>query len=298
VRALLPTALLLLLATLSLGCYSTSGKVTTSQLLLASQNLAVKPGHVPCAVFDADGTLWDFDLSEALVKQTLAEKTASDAGLPAMNATLTAFGLPPAPSVYDATRALDAALASGALLAAGRTRGWDEAEVAARVWPHYNWLYVGLEPARVAARAERLVATPAYRKRLFEGMRAVSSVLRARGFKLFVISGGVHEFAAAGASFLGFKPGEVRGLQLKVHDGRLTDEVVRPVPYEGGKATLARELCGGKPMFAFGDSVASGDAAMLGLAAVPVAVRPQGRHLAAAKKRGMLIYEHPEIAPW
>ncbi|MCU0309183.1 MAG: haloacid dehalogenase-like hydrolase [Thermoleophilia bacterium] len=295
---LLLTALLVLASTLSLGCHPSSGTVTTSQLLHLAQNLAVKPGHAPCAVFDADGTLWDFDLSEALVKRTLADRTASDAGLPAMNATLAAFGLPTAATVYEATRAIDAALASGALLEAGRRRGWDEAEVATRVWPHYNWLYAGLAPAAVSARADKLLATGGYRERVFDGMRAVVAVLRARGFKLFVISGGVHEFATVGAAAFGFAPAEVRGLKLKVRDGRLTDEVVPPVPYQGGKATLARELCGGPPMFAFGDSVAAGDAAMLAAAAVPVAVRPQGRHLETAKRRRMLIYARPEAGPW
>jgi phosphoserine phosphatase len=111
-----------------------------------------------------------------------------------------------------------------------------------------------------------------------------------------VVSGGVHEFVQAAAAELGFAPDEVRGLQLEVRDGALTDRVVEPVPYKQGKATLATALCGGRPMFAFGDSVASGDSAVLALAARPVAVRPKGRHLVAAEQQAVPILERPDLA--
>ena len=108
-RSLLLTALALLTSTLTLACYPTSGKVGTSELLMLVQNKAVKPGHVPCAVFSADGTLGD-----------------GGGG---------AFG----------------------------------------------------------------------------GVQAVVAVLRARGFRLFVITSGAHGLAAAGAAAAGFAPAEVRG---------------------------------------------------------------------------------------
>ena len=276
------------------GCGPASRAVTTDRLLAMVRDAPVAAGHTRCAVFDADGTLWDFDLSSTLVRQTLRDRTAGEGGLAAMNALLAAFGLPPGADVYAATRAVDEALDSGALHAAGRSRGWDEDEVNARVWPHYNWLYLGMPAEAVVDRARRLLSDPSFRARVFPGMRAVVAALRSRGYRVRVISGGVHEFVAAGAAEAGFLSDEVRGLKVAYRDGRLTGEVVAPVPYQQGKATIARELCGGRPMFAFGDSVASGDAAMLDLAALPVAVRPAGRHREAARRRGMLVYERPE----
>lgn len=292
-----------LLAVVTLGalgalpaCRHADTLVTTPQVLTLVRDTRIPAGHAACAVFDADGTLWDFDLSSALVQETLRDRTAGTAGLPAMNASLRSFGLPAEADVYAATRAIDAAFESGRLHAAGRARGWGEDEVAVRVWPHYNWLFVGLAPAELAERARRLVRAPAYRARAFAGVRAVVAALRRRGVRVVVISGGVHEFVAAATAALGFAPDAVRGLRLRVRDDRLTAEVDPPVPYQQGKAVIARELCGGAPTFAFGDSVASGDAAMLDLAAVPVAVRPRGRHHDAARTRRLPTWAHPEEA--
>lgn len=268
--------------------------VTTGRLLALVREAPIAPGYTACAVFDADGTLWDFDLSSTLVKQTLRQRSASAQGLPAMNALLATYGLPRGADIYQATKTIDDAFDSGALHAAGRRRGWDEDAVNTRLWPHYNWLYIGLPPTALTARARQLMADAGYRSQVFGGMRQLVSDLRGRGFRVRVISGGVHEFVEAGAAELGFAPDEVRGLQVKYRNGRLTADVVEPVPYKQGKAIIARELCAGTPLFAFGDSVASGDAAMLEIAKYPVAVKPKARHLVAAQAAGMMIYEHPE----
>jgi phosphoserine phosphatase len=291
------TALPSLLATLLLGaCGHTSSVVTIPELQRMVREEPIPPGHVACAVFDADGTLWDFDLSETLVEQTIRARTASELGLPAFNALLQDFGLAAAADIYQANAALEGAWSSGQLHAIGRQRGWDEEAVNVRIWPHYNWLYVGSTPEALGERARQLMGAQGYRAKVFAGMRSLLDALRAEKFQLRVVSGGVHEFVAEAAADLGFAPGEVRGLRVQLRDGLLTAEVDAPVPYKQGKATLTTELCGGKPMFAFGDSVASGDSALLALAAHPVAVRPKGRHLAAALQLAMPILERPEAS--
>jgi phosphoserine phosphatase len=254
----------------------------------------VPEGHVPCAVFDADGTIWDFDLSETVVDRTVRDRTASERGLPALNALLASFALPEAGDVYEARASIETAWSSGRIAAAGRMRGWDDDAISERLWPSYSWLYVGFEPSAVAARARALMAERPYGERVFAGVRPVLAALRERSYRVRIISGGVHHLVQAAAADLGFRPEEVRGLALEVRDGVLTDRVVPPVPYQRGKAVLAMKMCGGQPRFAFGDSVASGDSAMLDLAAVPVAVRPRDRHLASAVERGMLIWERPD----
>ena len=158
----------------------------------------------------------------------------------------------------------------------------------------YNWLYVGRTPAELADRAHQLMNDQHHRTRVFGGVRKAVAALRAKGFQVRVISAGVHEFVQAGAVDVGFAPSEVQGLALEVRDGLLTDRVVEPIPYQQGKAALATTMCGGRPMYAFGDSVATGDASMLRLAAVPVAVKPHERHLAAACDQHMLIWQSPE----
>ncbi len=254
----------------------------------------VPEGYVPCAVFDADGTLWDFDLSETIVDRTVRDRTASDKGLPALNALLTSFGLPEAMDVYQARASIETAWSAGRISAVGRERGWDDDAIAQRLWPSYNLLFVGFEPSAVAARARSLMTEQAYREKVFAGVRPLLDGLQARSYRVRVVSGGVHQLVQAAATGLGFMPNEVRGLALEVRDGVLTDRVVLPVPYQQGKAALATSMCGGRPRFVFGDSVASGDSAMLDLAAVPVAVRPRDRHLASAIERGMLIWERPD----
>jgi hypothetical protein len=116
----------------------------------------------------------------------------------------------------------------------------------------------------------------------YGGIQAVAAVLRGRGLRLVVIRGGAPASAPASApaADIGFTPAEVRS-----------------VPPRGDKAAFAREVCGGRPAYVFA-AAAAADAALLATAAVPVAVRPQGRDLAAARRRGLLIYAHPENAPW
>ena len=258
------------------------------------RNEPVPAGHVACAVFDADETLWEFDLSKTVTEQAVRNRTASDQGLPAFNALFQTFGLPTAASIYDAKAELEAAWFSGRLHQAGRQRGWDEDAVNVREWAHYNWLFVGETPAALGARARQLMVEQGYREKVFPGIRTLLGALRAAQFRVRVISGGVHELVQVAAADLGLSTDEVRGLRTEVRDGCLTAEVIAPVPYKQGKAELAERMCGGLPMFAFGDSVASGDSAMLQAAAIPVAVRPKGRHLTAALDRAMRIWEHPE----
>jgi len=282
------------LALLLSACGHSGRVVTTSQLVGMVRDEPVPQGHVPCAVFDADGTLWDFDLSETVVDRTVRDRTASEQGLPALNAMLASFGLSEAGDVYEARASIETAWSSGKIAATGRARGWDDDAIAERLWPSYNWLYVGFEPSAVAARARVLMAEQAYREKVFDGVRPLLAALRERSYRVRIISGGVHQLVQAAAADLGFQSDEVRGLALEVRDGVLTDRVVPPVPYQQGKAVLAMKMCGGQPRFVFGDSVASGDSAMLDLAAVPVAVRPRDRHLASAVERGMLIWERPD----
>jgi phosphoserine phosphatase len=278
------------------ACAHTGPTVTTSQLLGMVRDEPMPAGHVACAAFDADGTLWDFDLSKTLAEQAVRDRTASELGLPAFNALFRTFGLPAAASIYDAKAELEAAWFSGQLHEAGRRRGWDEDAVNVREWPHYNWLFVGETPAALGARARRLMSEQGYRHKVFPGIRTLLAALRAARFRIRIVSGGVHELLEVAAADLGLAPDEVRGLRTEVRDGSLTAEVVAPVPYKQGKAELAEQMCGGVPMFAFGDSVASGDSAMLEAAAIPVAVRPKDRHLVAALDRGMRIWEHPEAS--
>ncbi len=287
-------ATLVLANALLMACSHAEATIGTRDLLALVRTTPIDAGHTACAVFDADGTLWDFDLSGTLTEQTLVHKRASDAGLPALNASLQSFGLPAATDIYAAAQAMTKAYETKQLYAIGETQGLDEDAVNVRIWPQYNWLYVDQRPAELEQLATQLMVEQAYDARIFAGMRAVIGALRERQFHVYVISGGVHEFVVAGAARLGFSPVEAHGLKLVVQDGRLTPQVVAPVPYKQGKATLALQLCGGKPLFAFGDSVATGDAAMLQLAAIPVAVRPHGRHLTAAHTQQMRIYEHPE----
>jgi len=282
---------------LGVGCAHGERIVTVPDLQELIRQEPVPAGHVACAVFDADGTLWDFDLSGTLVEQTLEARRGSDQGLPPLNDLLQTFDLPPAADVHEALRALGAAWSSGRLQGIGQQRGWDEQAVSLRVWPSYNWLYLGRSPAELAVQARLLLQEQKYQTRIFAGVRSLVTSLRAAGFRVLVISAGVHEFVQAATTDLGFAPAEVRGLQVAVQDGRLTPQVLEPIPYMQGKAVIARQLCGGKPMYAFGDSVASGDAALLELAAFPVAVKPHGRHRQAARQRGMRMLEHPAGPP-
>jgi HAD superfamily phosphoserine phosphatase-like hydrolase len=210
---------------------------------------ATVPGGV--AAFDADGTLWREDVGEAFLRHLIG---------------LGWVRLPDASDPYEAyERAVDRDRRSGYAYAAQ--------------------LQAGLEEAKVTAEAEHF-ARSWVPPRLIDAARELRAACVDAGLRLVVISASPLPIIRAAALLAGFS--ECSAIEVRVRDGRFTDEVCEPVVYAEGKLQAAARS--GPVVVACGDSL-TGDLALLSAAAVPVVVAPRaGSPLATeANRRGWTV---------
>jgi phosphoserine phosphatase len=186
------------------------------------------------AAFDADGTLWDGDLGEAVLLDLIAARRLRDPPPDPWANYLALFERGPAEAFAYAGRLM-------AGLSEGEVRDTSArvfaAEFAARVFPETRWLL------------ETLVA---------------------RGWDVYIVSASNRWSIEVAAEALGLRRDRVVALDLETEDGTLTDRVCLPVPTLEGKPTLLRMRTGRNPDLAFGNSAL--DIPLLLSAAVPVAV--------------------------
>ncbi|MHB8418350.1 MAG: HAD family hydrolase [Myxococcales bacterium] len=200
--------------------------------------LAALEGPPGLAAFDADGTLWDGDVGEALL-----EELGSSGQLVAPH--------PPDPFAEYARR-LERDPAEGFAYAAA--------------------VMAGLAAEVVAAGAERIFRER-FRGRIFEPMRELVLGLRELGWEIFLVSASNRWSVAPGARELGVAPDRIIAVDVELASGRLTDRVARPVPTLHGKPELLRRRVGRGPDLAFGNSRL--DLPLLESARLPVAVGPR-----------------------
>ncbi len=249
-----------------------------------------RAGHRRCAAFDADGTLWREDLPEAVIGRAVSDAQIRPQALTPFNELLERFGKPRAASAHDAWTQLSWGYTSGTLHKEGAARGLSIEQVDREFWGSYNVVFAGWEPESLMTHT-RKVMDSGFGGQIFAGMRDLLAALRRRGFRTVVVSAGLDLPVRVAASYLGFAPEEVRGNRSKLRNGILTHEAEPPHVVGPGKSAVAKELCGGTPLLAFGDSVATSDRQMLDDALVAVAVEPKQKHLLRAQEAGMFILD-------
>jgi phosphoserine phosphatase len=193
------------------------------------------PGGI--AVFDADGTLWREDVGEAFLRHLVS---------------LGWVKLPGGADPYQAyERAVDRDRAAGYAYAAQ--------------------LQAGLEAPAVGAEAERFARAwvPA---RLIPDTLALRELCEEAGLVPLVISASALPIVLAAAPLAGIPGERCRGIEVRIRDGRFTDDVVHPITYGEGKIVAAARA--GRLALACGDSF-TGDLAMLNAARLPVVVAPR-----------------------
>jgi phosphoserine phosphatase len=131
-----------------------------------------------------------------------------------------------------------------------------------------------------------------HRYRLYRPMAYLVSALKTLDIQPWVVSGSPYWVVAAGARQLGIPKERVIGLKVKVDaQGRLTDEVVRPVPWKSGKAKRIIRDVGQTPVLAAGNSY--GDIQMLRIASeFPLVVNPGPTVLKHAQSNGWPIHRY------
>jgi phosphoserine phosphatase len=136
-----------------------------------------------------------------------------------------------------------------------------------------------------------------YRNKIYEPMRHLISLLRRNGFEVWIVT------ASPEAMYQGFLSREfgipmvnIVGVKSVVRDGKITGDIVTPVPQDHGKKEAVETFVQGRPLFVAGNS--RGDKEMIEFSrGLKMIINPD-RHVAEgqaesmeeyAKKNGWLI---------
>jgi HAD superfamily phosphoserine phosphatase-like hydrolase len=177
------------------------------------------------ACFDADGTLWSYDIGEAFFRWLIAGRLLKGVD----------YGRDLYAEYEEWTR---------------RDRTAAYASVVA--------MMKGLPEPDVATWAGQMAAAwPCYRPAMAGLMRGLAGA----GFEVWIVSASNHWVVTAAVARLGVEPSRVLAIRSEVRDGVLTGRVIEPVTCEAGKVEAMGRHIGRMPDLACGDSM--GDFEML-----------------------------------
>lgn len=249
------------------------------------------PSHVaPLAAVDADGTLWDGDLGEeafrrgfaaGVIQSSVVQRDlrawADDWGL-AFDGDATAWFARLA-EACEGDRILSAAPAK-----------WNEHQARKNLYAMQSWAYAGGTSEELRAYGAQLFAS-SYQNRVFSWWPALLEGLRERGVSIVIVSGTHPDLLVPGAQDLGISAADVFGSRPAVDSSGRFIPSPQCALYGERKAMQVSQICQERfgalhPLLAFGDSVENTDREMMEMASVAIAVRPSGKHLDGARRRG------------
>ncbi|MEZ4390121.1 MAG: HAD family hydrolase [Polyangiales bacterium] len=229
-------------------------------------------GFLRVVATDADGTLWDGDVGDALFRHLIA-RDAVDARAREATRELCARYLPRVPEGLSAqAEALIAGHAAG--LVPIEPLCDLEAEAAG-----------GRSIAELDAFLAEVGGSFAARMRP-ESVELLTR-LRGDGFAVHVVTGSLGALVEATLRAAGLVVDAVSGGSLRVHDGQVLPTLAQPIPLHGGKVEALRAAGRWPAAVAMGDG--GWDASFLSGSALPLLVHPRPTLLEAMK-------EHPSVA--
>lgn len=254
-------------------------KAEVTELVHAATALATthEAGTVPYALFDADGTLWAFDIANRLFEHLVRERLLKAEALPALQHALSTSGL--------ATHG-DATACFSRLLSAYDQGAADEHLTFATMIR----ALAGFSLSELDAVHERAMAVPTEAQgELFPEMRVLFRELQAAGIRVYVCSASPLWTVHYGLALCGLKADAVRAAATQVVAGRITDVLIEPMTYREGKLAVAMRDFGGPPLIGFGDS--RGDVAFLAASQIAVCVNARPALLDAARGFAGQVFE-------
>jgi HAD superfamily phosphoserine phosphatase-like hydrolase len=221
--------------------------------------LAHHPGAIVAT--DADGTLWDGDVGDAIFDALLEARAVREAARPALAAEAAACGL---------STAGDANALAATLLDGFKTGRYPPDRNYAMV----AWAFAGWRAGEVRAFADRVIEAWNIEPQIRPELRAVQRWASLRGVDFYVVSASPVAIAASGAARLGIDEAHVIAMTPAVDaDGVVLPELDGPAVYGEGKLLAIERARPGATLLAVcGDG--AWDAPMLRVARVPVAVTP------------------------
>jgi len=218
---------------------------------------AAQPGAV--IVFDADGTLWKGDVGEAFFLWQLKEN----------------LFLPPR--------------------AESARKNWQmyqEGKLPEReMWIEATRAQAGVEETVLRQRAKEFFEK-SFMGEVFPAMKAAISKFQAGGSEVWIVSASHRWIVEPGAAYLRIPADHVVAISTVVRDGRVTDEIIEPVPFKEGKVDAIQKYIRKTPAVVFGNSMS--DAPMMRLStSTAVAINPNDelRALALEKKWAVQLLE-------
>ncbi|MFO0625720.1 MAG: HAD family hydrolase [Polyangiales bacterium] len=232
----------------------------------------VPPGFARAVATDADGTLWEGDVGDALFRLVVARDALSDASRAALAQRCAAW----LGEVPSSTRAPAEARISGH--AAGRVDIRDLCDLEAAC--------AGDRPQDAFDELLETVARDHARHMRDESVRLLDA-LRGAGFAIHVVTGSLGALVRATLRVAGVAVDHVSGGELAVREGAVTSSLVAPIPLHGGKVDALRAAGHWPAAVGMGDG--GWDATFLRGCALPLLVHPKPALLAAMK-------DHPQVA--
>jgi phosphatidylglycerophosphatase C len=239
--------------------------VSADEIIEELDRALPRDGTRSLLAFDADGTLWEGDVSCDVFSGTIARRAFREEARRSLTEDAAAIGLDSAgPLEAVAARLLDA-LYQGT---------WEDAPSAVGMAA----CYAGHSRGEALALAEEVLATASLPKRTNPAALEIIAWARSRGVEVLVVSASPITVVHAAIRHLDIRKEDVLATDLQETDGRLTDRIAGEAVYGEGKVVaLEARRRGACLLGAFGDS--GGDRFMLRASRVPVAVGASQRLL-------------------
>lgn len=229
---------------------------------------------------DGDGTLWSGDVGEDLFHAFVEQGDVAPPALQALQREAREHDLADGGTGQDVARRIYAAYVDG--------RFPEE-----RVCELMTWCFAGWGLARVEEFARDVVERIGLGARLHREVIHVLDRARAAGLEVVLVSASPIAVVLAAGARVGFDEAHVVAARPRYVADVMLAEVERPIPYGPGKVSRLRERVGERPLYAaFGDNAF--DVAMLGSAAIGVAVRPKPKLRERAHEVAGLVELTPE----
>jgi phosphatidylglycerophosphatase C len=250
--------------------------IVTAAEIIERLDRARPTGVRSLLAFDADGTLWEGDVSNDVFGGAIARRAFREEGRATLMAHAEAVGL-------DTSGALEEVAAR--LLAALHRGDWEDAPSAVGMAA----CYAGHSRSEAVAFAAEVLSALELPRRTNPAALEIMAWARARGVEVVVVSASPITVVHAAVKHLDIREDDVLATDLEEEGGRLVDRVAGAAVYGEGKvAALEAKRPGVVVLGAFGDS--AGDRFMLRHSRVPVAVGASAKLLAEAHTIPELVH--------